>query len=193
MAVIDLAVRCHWYVNPSDAEGGREMLTPRVSEDIVDHPLQNSSNSLLLVPVHFQPLKKTYSLPWTLNTFEGDLNIEANLERTEAALRELRWCSLCVVLMSSFVPTVAFQIHANRRSVFCVALYWRSLLWTLQLHVVPKDCVTSTHPGTDSLAVLKWRWLPPAHTPSRLTWPPSQFSCWQTRRYWSRHNGWIVW
>lgn len=58
----------------------------------------------------------------------GNLNIEGNLERTEAALGGPRRLSLCVVLMSTFVPTVAFQIHANRRPVLCVALYrWSPL------------------------------------------------------------------
>lgn len=58
----------------------------------------------------------------------GNLNIEGNLERTEAALQGPLLHSLCVVLMSTFVPTVAFQIHANRRPVLCAARYrWSPL------------------------------------------------------------------
>lgn len=54
--------------------------------------------------------------------------MEGKLKRTEAALRGLQPRSLCVVLMSTFVQTVAFQIHANRRPVLCAALYrWSPL------------------------------------------------------------------
>lgn len=70
----------------------------------------------------------------------GTLNIDGNLMRTEAALQGPRLHSLCVVLMSTFVATVAFQIHANRRPVLCVACHqWLPLL-TVEQHVVAKHC-----------------------------------------------------
>lgn len=60
--------------------------------------------------------------------------------RTEVALQGPRLHSLCVVLMSTFVATVAFQIHANRRPVLCVACHqWLPLL-TVEQHAVAKHC-----------------------------------------------------
>lgn len=55
--------------------------------------------------------------------------MEGKPRRTEAALRGLRRRSLCVVLMSTFVQTVAFQIHVNRRPVLCASLHRQSPLW----------------------------------------------------------------
>lgn len=74
-----------------------------------------------------------------------NLNMEGKLARTEAALRGLRLHSLCVVLMSTFVQTVAFQINANRRPVLCVALYRWSPHWTWQHTdaLLPTCCSTT--------------------------------------------------
>lgn len=119
------------------------MYTPRVGENTCMTLLSMSSyNSSVLALIHSlhrsksdssttaekQAFQTDLQLALNLNTFERNLNMEGKLERKEAALRGPRLHSLCVVLMSTFVQTVAFQIHANRRPVLCVALYWWSPL-----------------------------------------------------------------
>lgn len=141
MNIFDLSVCCDWSFNASDAAGGGGIHILRGGENTA----RTDVHSRLLELLHFSPFasalhpaqlknrlfKQICSWPWTLNTFGQNLNIEGNLERTEAALRGPLLHSLCVVLMSTFVPTVAFQIHANRRPVLCAARYRWSPLWTL--------------------------------------------------------------
>ena len=156
--LFDLSLCCHWSFNASDSEGARELYTLRVGEVTVcdsallfltvpPTPLCCLPSTVFTAPKAAHPallknslFKHTCGWPWTLNTLGGNLNIEGNLRRTEAALWGPRLHSLCVVLMSTFVPTVAFQIHANRRPVLCVAHHRWLPLWTLQQHVVAKHC-----------------------------------------------------
>lgn len=134
------------------------------------HPLCTAPKASHPTLLKNRLFKQVCSRPWTLNIFGRNLNMEGKLERTEAALRGPWLHSVCVVLMSTFVQTVAFQIHANRRSVFCVALYRWPPVWTQWQHVVAKH--------SDAVLSLTPSW---PHSPH--TWPSSQCSCWQTLCY----------
>lgn len=120
------------------------MYTPRVGEKTVcDSPLPSPtapaapfyrlSTTLYTAPkaTNPPPLKNCsnrFAAGLELKYIWGHLNMEGKLKRTEATLRGRQLHSLCVVLMSTFVQTVAFQTHANRRPVLYVALYqWSPL------------------------------------------------------------------
>lgn len=137
------SVCCHWF--PKD-ETTWKLYTQRSFEDTVYNPpflfpvappAPKATQPALLKKQFFQT-----DLQPALNfkSVWGNLNIEGNLMRTEAALQGPWLCSLCVVLMSTFVATVAFQIHANRRPVLCVARQRWSPLLTPQQHVAAKHC-----------------------------------------------------
>lgn len=140
--LFDLAVCCHWSFNVFDAKRAGEMYTPRVGENTVyDSPLLSPtapsthfcwlSAQQLIHHCWKTACSNSFAAGLELKYFWEHLNMEGKLKRTEAALRGQWLYSLCVVLMSTFVQTVAFQNHANRRPVLCVALYWWSPLWTL--------------------------------------------------------------
>lgn len=94
-------------VGDNSAADLRLLFSPAPSLLATIHSLQRSKNKPS-GPAENSLFKHTSSWPWTLNTFGENLNTEGNLRRTEATLGRPQLHSLYVVLMSCFVPTVAF-------------------------------------------------------------------------------------